>query len=116
MPKQLLTGSLEEQCAFLYQMAHEKMQIGNYTGAIHALQEIVEHAPDYEDASTLLSVAKRRKTEQRNRLLFALIGAVLFIGVGTFSQVGNDLLLFGLAVLGLLAGYGTANLIGSLRS
>ncbi|MCB0115771.1 MAG: hypothetical protein R2873_05785 [Caldilineaceae bacterium] len=116
MPKQLLTGSLEEQCDFLYQLAQEKMQIGNYTGAIHALDEVVKHAPDYADAADLLALAKRRKTDQRNRLLFALIGAALFIGIGTFAQVTNDLWLFALAFLGLLVGYGVANLVSSLRT
>lgn len=116
MPKQLLTGSLEEQCDFLYQLAQEKMQIGNYTGAIHALEEIVQHVPTYADAADLLALAKRRKTDQRNRLLFSLLGAAIFIGFGTFTQVGNDLWLFALALLGLLVGYGTANLISSLRA
>ncbi|MBI1296359.1 hypothetical protein GC175_15505 [bacterium] len=116
MPKQLLTGSLEKQCEFLYGLAQEKMQVGNYTGAVHALQEIVQHAPDYADAAELLAIAKRRKTDQRNRLFFSLLGAVIFVGIGSFSQIANDLWLFALAFLGLLVGYGTANLLSSLRT
>ncbi|HMN31708.1 MAG TPA: hypothetical protein PKE45_26400, partial [Caldilineaceae bacterium] len=54
MPKQLLTGTLEEQCEFLYTMAVEKMAQGNYTGAVHALKEVVKHAPDFRDAQALL--------------------------------------------------------------
>lgn len=115
MPKQLLTGSLEEQCEFLYQVAQEKMQAGNYTGAIYALREIVKHAPAYQDAALLLKTAKQRKAEQRNLLLLSLSGAVLFVGIGTVTHVSNDLLLLALAIAGLLVGYGVANLIRSLR-
>ena len=37
MPKQKLTGTLDEQCEFLYGLAITKMAEGNYTGAKHAL-------------------------------------------------------------------------------
>jgi hypothetical protein len=115
MPKELLSGTLEEQCAFLYKLAQEKMQVGNYTGAVHALQEIVRHAPDYEDAAELLTLARARKTQQRNLLLFSLFGAAVFIGIGTFTGVSNDLLLLGLALVGLVVGYGTASVISGWR-
>jgi hypothetical protein len=115
MPKQLLTGPLEEQCAFLYQMAQEKMQVGNYTGASHALKEIARHAPDYKDVAELLALVKRRKAEQRNRLLYSLLGAVIFVGIGTFLQISNDFILLALAVVGLFVGYGIANFLRSLR-
>ncbi len=58
MPKELLTGTLDEQCEFLYNLAMEKMQAGNYTGAAHALKEIVEHKPNFRDAAELLEEAK----------------------------------------------------------
>jgi hypothetical protein len=115
MPKELLTGSLEEQCEFLYQLAQEKMQAGNYTGAIHALQEIVEHAPDYKDSAALLALAKEKKTQQRNLIIFSLLGAVAFVGIGTLMQIRNDLVLLAFAVVGLFVGYGLANLIRSFR-
>ena len=38
--KQTLIGTLDEQCEFLYDLALEKMDQGNYTGAAHALKEI----------------------------------------------------------------------------
>jgi hypothetical protein len=41
---------------------------------------------------------------------------VIFVGIGSFSQIANDLWLFALAFLGLLVGYGTANLLSSLRT
>jgi hypothetical protein len=115
MPKELLSGSLEEQCSFLYQIAQEKMQAGNYTGAIHALQEIVQHAPDYEDAAALLVLARERKTQQRNLLIFSLLGAAIFVGLGTFTGVSNDLLLLILALIGLAVGYGIASVISGWR-
>lgn len=110
MPKELLTGSLEEQCAFLYQMAQEKMEAGNYTGAVYALREIVAHKPDYADAARLLKIAQERKAAQRNLLLFSLLGAVAGVGVGTFLQISNDFVLLALAAVGLLVGYCAATL------
>src|SRR5678815_5563863 len=104
MPKQLLTGTLEEQCDFLYNMAVEKMAQGNYTGAVYALKEVVKHLPNFRDAQTLLAVAKSRKATQ-SRLLFAgLIGAALGIGVGTLLHLSNDLVFIALAVIGAVVG------------
>lgn len=115
MPKQTLEGTLEEQCEFLYQLALEKMEAGNFTGAVHALQEIVKYAPDYKDAAEQLQIARQRKSEQTFLLIFSLIGAILFVGVGTTLGLGNDLWLFGFALVGLLIGYGAGNLLNSLR-
>ena len=115
MPKQLLTGTLEEQCEFLYTMAVEKMAQGNYTGAVHALKEVVKHAPDFRDAQALLAVAKSRKATQTRLLLAGLIGAALGIGVGTFFQLSNDLVFIVLAVVGAVVGYGAGNWLESLR-
>lgn len=109
MPKQYLTGTLEEQCAFLYDLAQEKMAQGSYTGAAHALQEIVKHAPDFRDAAGLLDEARRRKREQNLLILVSFIGASLFIAFGTLWNVPNDLWFLGLAIVGALAGF----LIGS---
>jgi len=115
MPKQLLSGTLEEQCQVLYDMALEKMEKGNYTGATYALKEIVKYAPDYRDAAQLLDEAKRRKAEQRSLLLAAFLGVALFIGVGSRLQVGNDLTFLALAVIGALIGYGAGNFWLSYR-
>lgn len=60
MPKQKLTGTLDEQCQFLYDAALTKMADGNYTGAKHALQEIVKYKPDFRDAAQLLEEADRK--------------------------------------------------------
>ena len=115
MPKQLLTGSLEEQCQFLYNLALEKIQQGNYTGAVHALKEIVKYKPDFLDAADLLREAKRRKSEQSQLLWFAFAGAALFVLMGTILQVGNDFLFLGLIAVGGLLGFLTGNLVRSLR-
>lgn len=105
MPKQMLSGSLDEQCEFLYDLALDKMQHGSYTGAIHALREIVKYAPDYRDAAHLLEEARQRQAETRRLILYAFLGGTLLIGVGTFMQVRNDLVLLALALAGAAVGY-----------
>ena len=109
MPTQTLTGTLEEQCAFLYQLAQEKSAQGNYTGAVHLFQEIIKHAPDYRDTVQLLVETKRKKAEQRNLLLSGLLGAMLAVGVGTVLQIPNDLLFILLAVVGAVLGFIVGN-------
>lgn len=111
--KKQLTGTVEEQCGFLYRLSQEKMASGNYTGAVYALKEIVKHIPDYGDAADLLELARRQKKAQTFRLLVSLGGAVAFIGVGSASGLHNDLWLLGLGSTGLLFGYGVANMIRS---
>ncbi|RIK43369.1 MAG: hypothetical protein DCC57_17815 [Chloroflexi bacterium] len=95
MAKTLLTGSLDEQCEFLYTLAQTKMQQGNYTGAIHALKEIAKYQPGYRDTAQLLAEAQRRKAEH--------------------TQAGNDLVFLVLALAGGLLGYFAGNLMRSLR-
>ncbi len=109
MPKTLLTGTLEEQCAFLYNVALEKMAAGNFTGAIHALKEILRHAPDYPGAQALMAQAKRRKREQGLLLWGSFAGAIVAIFFGTLWELPNDLWLLVLA----LAGAGVGFLVGN---
>ena len=115
MRTEKLAGTLEEQCAFLYQLAHQKMGEGNYTGAAHVLQEIVKYAPTYKDAAQLLADVQQRKREQRNLLLTALLGAALFVGAGTVAQVPNDLIFILLAVIGAVVGFGVGGLFWGRR-
>lgn len=115
MPKQLLTGTLEEQCDFLYAMAQEKMGEGNFTGAYHALKEVVKHAPARQEAVALLAIAKERKSEQTRLLLISLTGGILFIAIGSALRVSGDLWLLALGFIGLVVGYGVGNLLNSLR-
>lgn len=116
MPKQILTGTLEEQCEFLYNLALEKMAEGNYTGAQHALAEIVKHKPDYRDAKKLLVEVKERKSEQTFLLLMSALGAAAFVAVGSVIGVPNDLVYLALMIVGALAGYGCGNLVRSFRT
>ena len=115
MPKQKLTGTLDEQCQFLYDAALAKMAEGNYTGATHALQEIVKYRPDFRDAAQLLEDAKRRKSSQTLLLICAFVGAALGVAVGSFSGAPNDLILLIYLAVGGLVGYGAGNLISSFR-
>ena len=115
MPKQMLSGTLDEQCEFLYDLGRQKMEQGNYTGAVHAFSEIVKFAPDYEDAADLLDVARRRKVEQRFLIISAFLGAIVMIGVGTLLQLGNDLLLLVLALLGTALGYVAGTFVNARR-
>ncbi len=116
MPKQTLTGTLEEQCEFLYNMAQEKLAQGNFTGAVHLLKEIVKHAPQYRDAAGLLVEAKRKKSTQTTLLVAAFGGAALFIGVGTWLEVRNDFIFLLLAVVGGLVGFGAGNFLRSFQN
>jgi hypothetical protein len=109
--KKQLTGTLEEQCSFLYQLAQEKMASGNYTGAVYALKEIIKYKPDYGDAAQLLVKARLHKKAQTFRLVVSLIGAVIFTGIGSGAGLDNDLWLFAFAFAGLLVGYVVANLV-----
>ncbi len=115
MPKQLLSGSLDEQCEFLYNLALDKMEQGNYTGAVHAFQEIVKHNPDFRDAEARLVEAKARKAQQNQLLWFAFGGAAIFVLIGTMIQVGNDLIFLVIAAVGGLLGFMLGNLVQSLR-
>ncbi|MCL4861100.1 MAG: hypothetical protein KJZ93_16910 [Caldilineaceae bacterium] len=115
MPKQLLEGTLEEQCEFLYNMAQEKMAQGNFTGAVYALNEVVKHAPRFRNAQALLAEARMRKAAQRRLLIAGILGAVLFVGVGTLMRLPNDLMFLALAGVGAVVGYGVGNWIESFR-
>ena len=116
MQKQQLTGTLEEQCEFLYRLAQDKMAEGNFTGAVHALKEVVKHSPSFRDAAVLLQVAQQRKSEQRTLLFFGIAGAIVFTALGTWLQPANDLWYIGLILLGAIMGYGFGNLLNSFRT
>lgn len=113
MPKQMLSGTLDEQCEFLYELGRQKMKQGNCTGAVHAFGEIVKYAPDYRDAADLLAEARRRKAEQRFLIISAFAGAIVMIGVGTLLQLRNDLLLLVFALAGTVLGYMFGNFVNS---
>jgi predicted Zn-dependent protease len=116
MPKQKLTGTLEQQCEFLYGLAISKMAQGNYTGARHALAEIVKYKPDYRDAQQLLEEVSRKKSDQTFLVVMAIIGGLIGVAAGSLGQLGNDLVLLLLAGVGALLGYGAGNFIRSFRA
>ena len=115
MPKQLLSGTLEEQCAFLYELGREKMDQGNYTGAVHAFREIVKYAPEYADTAELLDEAQRRKTEQRFLIVSAFAGAIILLGVGSLLSLKNDLYLLVFVLAGTVLGYIVGTAINNRR-
>jgi hypothetical protein len=115
MPKQLLTGTLDEQSEFLYNLALEKMEQGNFTGAVHALKEIVKHNPNFRDANSMLAEAKRRKSEQSQLLWSAFGGAGIFVLFGTMTGVSNDLIFLALVAVGAVVGFLVGNALQSVR-
>jgi len=116
MPSQKLTGTLDQQCEFLYGLAITKMAEGNYTGAKYALQEIVKYKPDYRDVQQLLEQVSRQKSDQTFLVVMAFVGAAVGVAVGSLGQLGNDLVLLVLAGIGAVLGYGAGNYIRSFRA
>ncbi len=105
MAKQLLEGTLDEQCTFLYDLALSKMQTGNYTGALYALREVARHQPEYRDVAVLLVRLQEYKREQRRMILVGLGGGVL-CAVGALAVgVTHDLVIIGVSMVGLVGGY-----------
>jgi hypothetical protein len=105
MPRTMLTGTLDEQCAFLMDLAQQKVAAGNYTGAVHALKEIQKHAPDYPGLSEWMAKAQVGKREQRVLVFSGFGGAILAVFIGTMVGVPNDLWLLGIALAWVLVGY-----------
>jgi hypothetical protein len=101
----MLTGTLEEQCAFLMDLSQQKMAAGNFTGALHALKEIQKHAPEYPGLAEAMARAQAGKREQRTLVLSGFGGAVVAVFLGTWLDVPNDLWLLGLALIGAVGGY-----------
>ena len=115
MPRQMLSGSLDEQCEFLYDLGVEKLAQGNYTGAVHAFREIVKHAPEFRNTSELLATAQQRKSEQRFLVVSAIIGGAAMVAVGSALQFRNDLYLLIFALIGTLLGYFVGVLLNHRR-
>ncbi len=105
MVKKLLEGTLEEQCAFLYDLGVEKMKAGNFAGALHVFREVAKHDPTYRDVTVLLAEVKGRKSEQRQLILVGLGSGALFMAVGRLAGISHDLVLILAGALGLVCGY-----------
>lgn len=105
MARQELQGTLEEQCEFLYGLAVEKMQAGNFSGAVYALKELHRHNPGYRDVARLLAEVKVRKARQRNLILAGLAGGTLSASIAHLLGVTADLWLIAAAAAGLVCTY-----------
>ena len=105
MARQELQGTLEEQCEFLYGLAVEKMQAGNFSGAVYALKELHRHNPGYQDVARLLAEVKARKARQRNLILVGLAGGALAASIANLLGVAADLWLIAAAAAGLVGAY-----------
>lgn len=115
MPKEKLTGTLDEQCEFLYGLAVTKIAQGNYTGAKHALEEIVKYKPNYRDARQLLAQVSHKKSDQTFLVVMAILGGCIGVALGSYFKAPNDLVLLVLAGVGGILGYGAGNFIRSFR-
>ncbi len=115
MRRQQLTGTLDEQCAFLYDLALEKMEQGNFTGAYHALKEVARHRPNFRDVQAQFAEATWRKNEQRFLLLFVFLGAIAFVYLGSGLNFGNDLIFIAFVFLGSVLGFALGYGINSWR-
>jgi hypothetical protein len=111
MARQELQGTLEEQCEFLYGLAVEKMQAGNFSGAVYALKELHRHNPGYRDVARLLTEVKIRKTRQRNLMLAGLAGGALSASIAHLLGVTADLWLIAAAAAGLVGTYALATML-----
>lgn len=111
--KQQLQGTIEEQCAFLYDLAQDKMKAGNFAGALYALKEVARHKPDYRDVQTLLPQLRQRKAEQRRLILIGLGSGIAFASGALAAGVDNDLWVMACGLAGLVCGYGGYSLLKS---
>lgn len=105
MPRQPLSGPLEEQLAAMYQIVLDRMREGKYGGAVHYAREIIKFAPDYRDIQDLLRRAQVAQRRQSLTLVGSLVAAIAAIGLGWSLGWREDWqsLLFGF--IGLLAGF-----------
>lgn len=105
MPKQQLSGTLEEQKAAVYEIVQQRMAEGKYSGAVHYAKEIIKADPDYRDIQQVLQQARQAKRQQTLTLVASLVAAIF--GVAAASAAGFDadwqMLLAGF--IGLLIGY-----------
>lgn len=105
MPKQQLTGALDEQLATVYDMVEERMSQGKYSGAVHYAKEIVKVDPHYRDIQDILGRAQRAKREQSLTLTASLAGAVIVIAITRWLGLTEDWQSLFFAFIGLVFGF-----------
>lgn len=111
MPVKTLEGTVEEQAAQIYDLAAEAMQEGRFTAAYRYYLEIERAVPGFRDVPELLAKANYARKEQRFLLLGSITGASVLIVLARLLGNDNELVFLGVAVLGLLLGFGLTLLL-----
>ena len=111
MPVKYLEGTVEEQAAQIYDLAAEAMQEGRFTAAYRYYLEIERAVPGFRDVPELLAKANFALNEQRSLLLGSITGASVLIVLARLLGNDNELVFLGVAVLGLLLGFGLTLLL-----
>jgi hypothetical protein len=111
MPVKTLEGTIEEQAAQIYDLAAEAMQEGRFTAAYRYYLEIERAVPGFRDVPELLAKANYARKEQRTLLLGSITGASVLIVLARLLGNDNELVFLGVAVLGLLLGFGLTLLL-----
>ncbi len=105
MPKQQLSGTLDEQLATLYEMAQQRLAEGKYSGAVHFAKQIIKADPNYRDIQEILRKAQRAKSEQTWTLVASLVMAMLAIAFARPLGFSKDWQMLILGFFGLLIGF-----------
>lgn len=105
MPKQQLSGTLEEQMAALYEIVEQRMAEGKYSGAVHYANEIIKVDPNYRDIQHTLQKARHAKRQQTLTLIASLMTAMVGVAVASFAGFDKDWQMLLAGFIGLLLGY-----------
>ncbi|RME84219.1 MAG: hypothetical protein D6775_06035 [Caldilineae bacterium] len=105
MPRQQLSGTLEEQLATVYELVRERMATGRYSGAVHYAKEIIKVDPNYRDIQEILKQAEKAKREQRFLLVISLIGAIVAVAITRGLGWTQDWQSLMFALAGLVIGF-----------
>ena len=111
MPKQQLSGPLDEQLATVYEVVQQRLEEGKYSGAVHYAKEIIKVDPNFRDIQEILRQAKRKQRQQSILLSASLAGAILAVIVTRSLGLTQDWLSLTFAVLGGGLGFIAADLI-----
>jgi hypothetical protein len=116
MPKQHLTGTLEQQLAAVYAIIEQRMAEGKYSGAVHYAKEIIKVDPNYRDIQHLFQQARQARRQQTLTLIASLLVAIVGVAIASAAGFDNDWQMLLAGFLGLLLGYLLAIIIFVRRS
>ncbi len=105
MPKQQLSGTLEEQKAAVYEIVQQRMAEGKYSGAVHYAKEIIKADPNYRDIQQILQQAQQAKRQQTLTLVASLLAAIAGVTVASVAGFDADWQMLLAGFIGLLIGY-----------